>query len=137
MFSHIYISVNNFTQAMALYEPLLQGLQLTRRRYDPQRPWAVWESPGQRRPFFIVGLPFDGQSHDPGRGQMVAFMASSRAQVDRAYALAMSQGCKDEGAPGLRPHYHDNYYGAYFRDHAGNKLCVVCHEPPSIGQDEN
>jgi lactoylglutathione lyase len=60
---------------------------------------------------------------------MVAFLASSRAQVDRVHTLALSLGGQDEGAPGLRPDYHPHYYGAYFRDPDGNKLCVACHEP--------
>jgi len=129
VFSHIYISVDDFSRAMDLYGPLMESLKLQRRIFDPSRPWAVWESPGKSRPFFIVGLPFDGQSHDPGNGQMVAFMAETRQIVDQVYSIAMGQGCKGEGAPALRPHYHANYYGAYFRDHAGNKLCVVCHTP--------
>ncbi len=129
MFSHIYISVGDFPRAMDLYGPLLESLNLSRRIYDPERPWAVWESPGNSRPFFIVGLPFDGQAHHPGVGQVVAFSAETRAQVEGAHSLAMALGCKDEGAPGLRPHYHENYYGTYFRDHSGNKLCVVCHAP--------
>ena len=41
----------------------------------------------------------------------------------------MSAGGRDEGAPGLRKHYHPNYYGAYLRDPDGNKVCVVCHKP--------
>jgi lactoylglutathione lyase len=40
----------------------------------------------------------------------------------------MANGGVSEGAPGLRPEYHDHYYGAYFRDPDGNKLCVACHE---------
>ena len=43
-------------------------------------------------------------------------------------ALAMRHGGTDEGKPGLRAHYHANYYATYFRDPDGNKLCVVCHE---------
>jgi catechol 2,3-dioxygenase-like lactoylglutathione lyase family enzyme len=58
---------------------------------------------------------------------MLAFDAASRALVDNAYAYALSHGGRDEGAPGLRLHYHPDYYGAYFRDPDGNKLCVVCH----------
>jgi len=38
-------------------------------------------------------------------------------------------GGRDEGGPGLRPHYHADYYGAYLRDPDGNKLCRVCHRP--------
>ena len=51
----------------------------------------------------------------------------SRAQVDRSYQVALALGAVCEGPPGLRPHYHANYYGAYFRDLDGNKLCVCCH----------
>jgi lactoylglutathione lyase len=50
--------------------------------------------------------------------------------VDQAYAIALQTGGTSEGAPGLRPEYHAHYYGAYFRDPDGNKLCVVCHTPP-------
>jgi len=56
----------------------------------------------------------------------VALLAPNRAAVDRCYSRAIASG--DEGRPGLRPHYHPNYYGAYFRDLDGNKLCVCCHD---------
>jgi hypothetical protein len=49
--------------------------------------------------------------------------------VDEAWRLAIAHGGMDEGGPGLRPAYHPHYYGAYFRDPDGNKLCVVCHDP--------
>jgi lactoylglutathione lyase len=58
---------------------------------------------------------------------MVAFQAGSRAQVDAAYEIALAHGGTSEGKPGLRPEYHANYYGAYFRDPDGNKLCVASH----------
>ena len=135
MLSHIYISVDDFPRAMSLYGPLMELLNLGRRLLDPSRPWVVWESPGKSRPFFIVGLPFNGQPHDAGNGQMVALLAETRDIVDQAYSLALGQGCKDEGSPALRPHYHANYYGAYFRDHSGNKLCVVCHAPELMPED--
>jgi lactoylglutathione lyase len=82
------------------------------------------------RPLFLIGAPFDGQPHDRGNGQMVAFMAETRELVDRAYRLAVERGATPEGPPGLRPQYHAHYYGAYFRDLDGNKLCVVCHAAP-------
>jgi hypothetical protein len=60
---------------------------------------------------------------------MIALLAPDRAAVDRCHAVALAHGGSSEGAPGLRPHYHANYYGGYFRDPAGNKLCVCCHQP--------
>ena len=53
-----------------------------------------------------------------------------RAAVDAAYAAGMAAGGKDEGKPGLRTHYHPNYYDAYIRDPDGNKVCIVCHKAP-------
>jgi predicted lactoylglutathione lyase len=50
-----------------------------------------------------------------------------RARVREVHATALQHGGTDEGAPGLRPQYHANYYGAYFRDPDGNKLAVACH----------
>jgi lactoylglutathione lyase len=58
---------------------------------------------------------------------MVALLAGNRALVDSTYKTALAHGGTSEGLPGLRPEYHENYYGAYFRDPDGNKLCVACH----------
>ena len=60
-----------------------------------------------------------------------AWEAANRAAVDAAYKAGMAAGGKDEGAPGIRAHYHPNYYGAYLRDPDGNKVCIVCHKPAS------
>ena len=56
-----------------------------------------------------------------------AFKVDSRATVDAFHAAALAHGGTDEGAPGLRPQYHPNYYGAYVRDPDGNKIQAVCH----------
>ena len=128
MISHVHIGVDDFAAAMDFYEPLMESLGLALKFKDGERGWAGWFRPGQPRPLFLGGRPFDGQAHVAGNGQMTALLAASRAQVDRAYAVALAAGARSEGAPGLRPHYHEHYYGAYFRDLAGNKLCVVCHD---------
>lgn len=60
---------------------------------------------------------------------MVAFLAGNRALVNSAFKIALAHGGISEGAPGLRLEYHENYYGAYFRDPEGNKLSVACHSP--------
>jgi len=59
----------------------------------------------------------------------VAFRASSRALVSAVYEAAMAAGGRDFGAPGLRPHYHPNYYGAFVLDPDGHNIEAVCHNP--------
>src|SRR6266542_3317818 len=59
----------------------------------------------------------------------VAFRAADRPTVDAFYRAAMAAGGKDNGAPGLRPHYHESYYAAYVHDAAGNNVEAVCHQP--------
>ena len=127
MFSHIYIGVSDFARALAFYQPLMESLGIKARFVDANQPWAGWQSQPDLRPLFIIGKPFDGQAHHCGNGQMTAFLAASRADVRRAYEVALAHGGVCEGAPDLRPHYHAHYYGAYFRDTEGNKLCVACH----------
>jgi lactoylglutathione lyase len=129
MFSHLFVGVRDFERALAFYQPLMEALGLPQRFCDRDRPWAGWQTPGGPRPLFLIGSPHDGQLHERGNGQMVAFLAANRATVDTAYQLALASGGVSEGAPGLRPDYHADYYGAYFRDPDGNKLCVVCHAP--------
>lgn len=127
MLSHVFIGVNDFDRAMAFYSPVLERLGLVLRFTEPARPWAGWQIPGVARPLLLIGRPFDGQPATPGNGAMNALLAADRTTVDAAHALALQHGGRCEGPPGLRPEYHAHYYGAYFRDPEGNKLCVCCH----------
>lgn len=131
MFSHIFVGVSDFGRAHAFYAPLMQLLGLRQRFHQPEKAWAAWQLQAGGRPLFIIGKPFDGGPHAAGNGQMTAFLADTPQVVDQVHAQALAMGGLDEGAPGLRPHYHAHYYGAYFRDPDGNKLCVVCHDPPA------
>lgn len=128
MFSHVVVGVTDFDRAFAFYQPVLDALGVTLRFQEPERPWAGWQSSPDPRPLFIIARPYDRGPHQPGNGQMVAFLARSREQVDQVHAIALTHGGTCEGKPGLRPEYHANYYGAYFRDPDGNKLCVACHQ---------
>jgi lactoylglutathione lyase len=131
VFSHIFVGVSDFDRALAFYGPLMTALGIKPRFCNRDRPWAGWQSEPEPRPLFLIGRPYDGRPHEPGNGQMVAFLAKDRATVDRDYSVALANGGSAEGAPGLRPEYHANYYGAYFRDPDGNKLCVACHSAPT------
>jgi catechol 2,3-dioxygenase-like lactoylglutathione lyase family enzyme len=69
----------------------------------------------------------DGGSR--GTGVHIAFVATNRAAVDAFYKAALEQGGRDNGPPGLRPHYHPNYYGAFVLDPDGINVEAVCHAP--------
>ncbi len=129
MLSHVFLGVSDFERAFGFHAAVMAELGHALRFRDDSRPWAGWQRPDAPRPLFLIGAPFDGQQPAVGNGQMVALLATDRAAVDRVHAVALAHGGRCEGPPGLRPHYHANYYGAYFRDPDGNKLCVCCHDP--------
>jgi catechol 2,3-dioxygenase-like lactoylglutathione lyase family enzyme len=124
MYSHTTIGANDLARARAFYDPILAPLGLEVRFSDVGI--IGWGLPGGR-PQFLVVRPFDGGAPSAGNGPMIALLAAKRSVVDACYAAALEQGGTDEGGPGLRPHYHRNYYGAYFRDLDGNKICIVSH----------
>ncbi|MBK8894475.1 MAG: VOC family protein [Propionivibrio sp.] len=129
MFSHVFIGVSDFDRALAFYNPLMATLGIEQRFCESSRPWAGWQSSPGPRPLFLINRPYDEEPPQSGNGQMVAFLAVERSVVDEAFAVAIAHGGTSEGSPGMRPEYHTHYYGAYFRDPDGNKLCVVCHSP--------
>ena len=123
MFSHITLGTNDWPTAKAFYLAVAGALELP--LFLERDGGAAWgEATG---PKLFVGPAFDGAAATTGNGTHVAFLARSRAVVDAFYATALANGGSDEGPPGLRPHYHPNYYGAYVRDPDGNKLQAVCH----------
>jgi catechol 2,3-dioxygenase-like lactoylglutathione lyase family enzyme len=79
---------------------------------------------GIDKPDFWIGTGKPSNS-----GTHVAFMAKSRATVDAFYQAALAAGGKDNGKPGLRPHYHEHYYGAFVIDPDGNNIEAACHTP--------
>jgi catechol 2,3-dioxygenase-like lactoylglutathione lyase family enzyme len=129
MLSHVHIGVNDFGRAFAFYSVIMEQLGFPLKFSDPGKPWACWKPVAAERPLFLIGRPYGGGSATAGNGQMVALLARDRAAVDACHAAAIAGGARCEGPPGLRPQYHANYYGAYFRDLDGNKICVCCHDP--------
>src|SRR5215831_16446397 len=74
------------------------------------------------RAFFWIGL-----RSQPQTGAHIAFTSKDRETVDAFYAEALAAGGRDNGPPGPRPHYHQNYYGAFILDPDGHNIEAVCH----------
>lgn len=129
MYSHTTLGTNDIRRAVAFYDPLLAGLGIRRQESDLEKGYAGYAAAPETTPQFWVTAPLDRRSASVGNGVTIDFEAPDRASVDRFHATALAQGGTDEGKPGLRPHYHPDYYGAYVRDPDGNKLCCVCHRP--------
>ena len=129
MFSHIHVGIADFARSYGFYRAVLRELEIEVKIYRPDQSWAGWGAAGTDRPLFFIGLPFDRNPTSSGNGNMTAFLAPTRKAVDRCHAAAITNGGRCDGAPGLRPQYHVHYYGAYFRDPDGNKICVCCHDP--------
>lgn len=123
MFSHVTLGTDNWPRSKRFYDAVMQTLSIPV-FMEREEGAAFGDMVG---PKLFVGPAFDGAPATTGNGTHVAFLAKSRAEVDAFHGAALKNGGTDEGAPGLRPHYHPNYYGAYVRDPDGNKLQAVCH----------
>jgi catechol 2,3-dioxygenase-like lactoylglutathione lyase family enzyme len=75
------------------------------------------------------GMDLGVVRRDPAGGAHVAFKCDDHASVDAFYAAAMAAGGRDNGAPGIREHYHEHYYGAFVLDADGNNIEAVCQKP--------
>ena len=116
MIGYVTIGTNDLEKSRKYYDALLA-------EFGGKRAWASDRMQGYAGPGGMIAIctPHDGNKATVGNGSMFAFPAKDRAMVDKVYARAIELGSKDEGAPGART---DNFYGAYFRDPDGNKLCV-------------
>ncbi|GAB3255446.1 VOC family protein [Chitinimonas naiadis] len=127
MLDHLGVTITDMDRAKAFYNTALAPLGITllmevTKDQTGHEAHAGFGANG--KPFFWVGSGSQASS-----GVHVAFTASSRAVVDAFYQAAIAAGGTDNGAPGLRPHYHPNYYGAFVRDPDGHNIEAVCHSP--------
>ncbi len=124
--SHITLGTNDPIRAAVFYDSVMGILGWNRLPKLPGKPLAYEKKDGEM-PIIFITQPLDGRPATWGNGTHVAFIAETRKQVDEFHATALQCNGSDEGAPGLRPHYGDNYYAAYVRDPDGNKLQAVCY----------
>ena len=124
MIGYATLGTNDIDAALTFYDALLATAGGKRLMQMPDERKLTFYGAGADKPMLVVGKPYDGQAATAGNGTMVALAADSRAQVDQVHAKAMELGGADEGAPGMRGPEEMGFYGAYFRDLDGNKLCV-------------
>ena len=135
MIDHIGMPVGDIARATEFYRkalaPLGYGVVMEVSAEETGHGAAVgFGAPGKDEDF-QSGKPsfWIGEGSRLGEHIHVAFVASSRADVDAFYRAALDAGGKDNGPPGLRPHYHANYYAAFVFDLDGNNIEAVCHSP--------
>jgi catechol 2,3-dioxygenase-like lactoylglutathione lyase family enzyme len=127
MLDHLGFAVSDFAKSKAFYTAALEPLGITVLMEVTAEQTGAGSHAGfgsDGKPYFWIG----DRGSSPGAVH-VAFSAGSRAQVDAFYAAAIAAGGTDNGAPGLRPHYHPSYYGAFVLDPDGVNVEAVCHAP--------
>lgn len=118
MIGYVTIGANDYEAAKAFYDKALAALGMAR-GFKNERLQFYGSKGGATA--LAVCKPYDGAKATAGNGTMVSLVAPSREIVDQVYKDAIAAGARDEGAPGERT---GAFYGAYFRDLDGNKLCV-------------
>ena len=118
MIGYAMVGTNDLDKAKSFYDSVLGELG-AKRAWGADRMQAYATSEDGTP--LVVCRPHDGKAASFGNGTMIALRAPSREAVDKVYKKALASGAKDEGAPGQRS---DTFFGAYFRDLDGNKLCV-------------
>ena len=122
MFDHVKFGVSDFAASKAFFLKALEPLGVV--------------VAGEGTPTYGIELIVPGnncslvlfQTQEKPAHLHLAFSAGNRQQVDAFYHAALEAGAKDNGAPGLRPHYHANYYAAFVIGPDGHNIEAVCHE---------
>jgi catechol 2,3-dioxygenase-like lactoylglutathione lyase family enzyme len=128
MIDHIGFPVSDYAKSKVFYTKALAPLgyslvmEIGADRTESHAPAAGFGADG--KPDFWIGG--EGGLEKPVH---IAVLAKDRASVDAFHRAALAAGGKDNGAPGLRPHYHANYYGAFVLDPDGHNIEAVCHAP--------
>ncbi|MFE8599355.1 VOC family protein [Archangium violaceum] len=122
MLDHIMLRVRDYAASKRFYDAVLGTLGYRMLLEFPE----AGGYGDDLKPYFWIG-----HSPDPHPRIHIAFMAKDRAAVDAFHAKALQMGARDDGAPGLRPDYHPDYYGAFVIDPDGHNIEAVYHGPAS------
>ncbi len=127
MLDHVGFTISDYDRSKRFYEAALAPLgiallfEVTKEQTGAEA-HAGFGAAG--KPFFWIGT-----GNRPAQSTHIALAVSDRATVDAFHRAALAAGGTDNGAPGPRPHYHPDYYGAYVRDPDGNNIEAVCRQP--------
>jgi catechol 2,3-dioxygenase-like lactoylglutathione lyase family enzyme len=120
MMDHVTIGVTDLDRARNFYDRALAPLGIERLYADGKAASGYGVGP---KAFFWIGL-----RNEVLTGTHVAFLAPDRATVAAFHQAALAAGGRDNGSPGLRPHYHPTYYGAFILDPDGHNIEAVCYK---------
>ena len=126
MLDHVTIGVRDVEHSKKFYDRALAPLGIVRLSAEGARFAGYGVSP---KAFFWIGTRETLQT-----GAHIAFVAHDRATVERFHEAAIAAGGRDNGRPGLRPHYHANYYGAFVLDLDGHNWDTVWMDPEAVAQ---
>jgi len=128
MLHHVSVGVADVTRAAKFYDPVMAALGY--KRVMEFMPYAV--AYGEGAPSFWVQLPHNQQAPHPGNGNHIGFAARTKNAVHKFHTAALSNGGLDNGAPGPRPDYGPDYYGAFVIDLDGNKIEATFVSPAKV-----
>jgi catechol 2,3-dioxygenase-like lactoylglutathione lyase family enzyme len=124
---HVSIAVLDIAAAEVFYDAVMAALGVAKVAKSPDHlgygPRANAEHPDR----IYLSIRIDRNLRHPSDQRHWCFKAPSRPAVTAFHAAGLAAGGFDEGVPGLRPHYHPDYFCAFLRDPDGNRLEAVCH----------
>ena len=131
MLDHVSLRVTDYDRSKRFYEAALAPLGYVLAMeadsgagFRKGRIPSFWIKQGDTTQAQVSASPMAGCG---GPAVHVAFASEDRQSVDAFYHAALDAGARDNGAPGLRPNYHANYYGAFVLDPDGYNIEAVCH----------
>jgi catechol 2,3-dioxygenase-like lactoylglutathione lyase family enzyme len=128
MLDHVSLGVGDIGRSRAFYDAALRPLGLVRIvDFGDGRGSDYGAAPGSLGVEFTITREAKVQA--PAAGAHLCFRAPDQAAVRAFHAAALAAGGSDDGAPGVRPQYHADYYAAFIRDPDGHRIEAVCHAP--------
>jgi catechol 2,3-dioxygenase-like lactoylglutathione lyase family enzyme len=128
MLSYVTIGANDIPRSERFYTAVLEPLGYEKAEHKDSVAYSLADSPDRSNgpgAIYVV-KPFDGREATVGNGSMLAFRVATQAEVHDIHRAGIEAGGSDEGAPGYRAIYSDNFYVGYLRDPVGNKLAIFC-----------